>query len=287
VISPIEHPSVTETAEYLATHGCELTVLAVDGHGLVDPEAVAAAVTDRTVLVSVMTANNEIGTIQPIREIGRALADRGILFHTDATQGVGKVPFDVRDDAVHLASVTAHKIYGPKGCGALYVRRRDPAVLLPRQLHGGGQERGMRAGTPNVPGIVGLGAACEVCRREREDEDGRVAALRDRLERKLFAAIDGIVRNGHPERRLAGNLHVSIRGVASDALMLAMPDVAVSAGSACASGSLEPSAVMRAIGADRDRAGSSIRFGVGRFNTEAEIDTVADLVVAAVALLRR
>ncbi|MHC4729063.1 MAG: cysteine desulfurase family protein [Planctomycetota bacterium] len=276
VSSPVEHPSVLDTLAYLsASKGVEVTYLPVDARGLVRPEDVAAAITDRTVLVTVMTANNEIGTIEPIREIGRGAAERGVLFHTDATQGVGKVPFDVRADHVHLAALTAHKIYGPKGCGALYVRRKDPPVSLARQVHGGGQERGRRAGTLNVPGIVGLGMACELCRLERDKEAHRAAALRDRLQERLVAARPGLKVNGALDRRLPGSLHVSFPGIDSETLMMAVPEIAVSSGAACASGSIEPSPVLKAIGLSPEQAASSIRFGIGRFNTLEEIDEAA------------
>jgi len=276
VSSPIEHPSVLDTLAFLsATRGVRVTYLPVDARGLVRPEDVAAAITDRTVLVTVMTANNEIGTIEPVREIGRVAEGRGVLFHTDATQGVGKVPFDVSADHVHLAALTAHKIYGPKGCGALYVRRKDPPVTLARQVHGGGQERGRRAGTLNVPGIVGLGLACELCRLEHDAEAERAAALRNRLQERLTAARPGLQVNGAPESRLPGSLHVSFPGIDSETLMLAVPEIAVSSGAACASGSIEPSPVLRAIGLSPEQAASSIRFGIGRFNTREEIEEAA------------
>lgn len=276
VSSPIEHPSVLDTLADLEERGAaDVTYLHVTPEGLVRPEDVAAAITDRTVLVTVMTANNEIGTVQPIREIGRIAEERGVLFHTDATQGVGKVPFDVRADHVHLAALTAHKIYGPKGCGALYVRRKDPEVVLARQVHGGGQERGRRAGTLNVPGIVGLGMACELCRVEGDSEARKVAALRDRLQERLLAARPGVKVNGAPDHRLPGNLHVSFPDIDSETLMRAVPEIAVSAGAACHSGSIEPSATLKAIGLTPQQAASSIRFGIGRFNTSDEIDQAA------------
>jgi cysteine desulfurase len=277
VSSPIEHPSVLDTLAFLsATRGVAVTYLPVDSRGLVRPEDVAAAITDRTVLVTVMAANNEIGTIEPVREIGRVAEERGVLFHTDATQGVGKVPFDVAADHVHLAALTAHKIYGPKGCGALYVRRRDPAVTLKRQVHGGGQERGRRPGTLNVPGIVGLGVACELCRLERDEEAERAAELRDRLQERLLAARPGLRVNGAPDRRLPGSLHVSFPDIDSETLMMAVPEIAVSSGAACASGSIEPSPVLKAIGLTPQQAASSIRFGIGRFNTREEIEEAAE-----------
>jgi cysteine desulfurase len=284
VASPVEHPSVRETVEHLAASGFEVTWLETDGEGRVRPADVARAITPGTILVTVMTANNEIGTVQPVREIGRIAAEHGVLFHTDATQGVGKVDFDVRADGVHLAALTGHKIHGPKGCGALYVRQ---GVELERQMHGGGQERGLRAGTLNVPGIVGLGMAAEICRAERVPEGARVAALRDRLRQRLLAGIDDARVNGPAAERLPGNLHISFPGVDAESLMLAVPEVAVSSGSACASGSMEISHVLRAIGMRPDLAKSSIRFGLGRFTTEAEVDETADRFVGAVRRLRR
>jgi cysteine desulfurase len=284
VASPVEHPSVRETVERLVALGCEATWLPVDAAGRVRPDDVAAAITPRTILVTVMTANNEIGSVQPVREIGRIAAERDILFHTDATQGVGKVAFDVRKDGVHLAAITAHKIYGPKGCGALYVRQ---GVDLERQTDGGGQERGLRPGTLNVPGIVGLGAACELYAAEREEEAARTAALRDRLRGRLAAAVEDLRVNGPERERLPGNLHVSFPGVDAESLMLAVPEVAVSSGSACASGSMEISPVLKAIGIRPDLARGSIRFGLGRFTTEAEVDEAAERFAAAALRLRR
>ncbi|HEX5137174.1 MAG TPA: cysteine desulfurase family protein [Planctomycetota bacterium] len=282
VASPLEHPSVRETVEHLAARGCDVTWLPVDREGRVRPDDVAGAITPRTFLVTVMAANNEIGTVQPVREIGRIAAECGILFHTDATQAVGKVALDVRADGVHLAALTAHKIFGPKGSGALYVRQ---GTALEPQTHGGGQERGLRSGTLNVPGIVGLGAACDICRTGREGEAARLARLRDRLEGLLAAA--EARANGPREGRLPNNLHISFPGVDAESLMLAVPEVAVSSGSACASGSMEISRVLKAIGMRPDAARGSIRFGLGRFNTEAEIDEAARLFVAAATRLRK
>lgn len=278
ITSPIEHPSVTDTLEYLETQGCRVTYLPVDDRGLVDPADVEAAITDETALISVMAANNEVGTIQPLEKIAAVAAEHRVWLHTDATQAVGKVPFSV--EGIALAALTGHKIYGPKGCGALYVRN---GIELPAQQHGGGQERAMRPGTLNVPGIVGLGLACELCGMDDHARDG---ALRDRLLHRLSAAIPDLLLNGHPELRLPQNLHVSIPGVSCAQLMAAVPEVAVSAGAACASGDVEPSHVLKAMGFDAERAGSSIRFGIGRFNTEEEIDRAADLFVAAVERLR-
>ena len=286
VASPIEHPSVRDSLAYLESRGVAVTYLPVDEQGRIDPVDVADAITDETMLVTVMTANNEIGVIEPIREIGRIAEERDVRFHTDATQGVGKIPFDVEKDHVHLAALTAHKIYGPKGCGALYLRRRAPEVRLQKRFFGGGQERGVRSGTLNVPGIVGLGRACEICRLELDQEARHCRGLRDRLFDRLRADLHGVELNGPEEERLPGNLHVSFLGVDADSLMMAMPELAVSSGAACASGSIEPSHVLQAIRLKRERAGSSIRFGIGRQNTVEEIDRAAETVLAAVRKLR-
>ena len=281
VVSPLEHPSVRDTALHLAGRGFEVTWLPVDAGGLVDPSDVERAITDRTLLVSVMAANNEVGTVQPVDAIGEVCERRGVLFHTDASQAACKVPFSAK--RTHMAVLTGHKIYGPKGCGALFVRR---SVSLQRQVHGGGQERGLRAGTLNVPGIVGLGMACEVGRTDREGEAAHSGRLRDRLKERLAASIEGLVVNGSESHRLPGNLHVSFPGVDNQTLMMAVPEVAVSSGSACASGSLEPSHVLKALGIGAERAGASIRFGIGRFTTEEEVDRAADLFLAAAKRLR-
>ena len=284
VASPLEHPSVTDTLTFLETRGCSVTWLAVDAGGRVDPDDIERAIGDRTALVTVMAANNEIGTIQPLAEIGRICADRGVRLHSDVTQAVGKIDVQPRELGVHLAALTAHKIYGPKGAGALYVSRKDPEIRLPCQMHGGGQERGMRPGTLNVTGIVGLGAACELARLEHAEEAARTTRLRDRLQERLTAELDRVRING--SHRVAANLHVTFEGTDAQALMMAVPEIAVSAGSACASGSLEPSHVAKAIGMRPEHASSSIRFGVGRFTTEDEIETAADAFIAAVRKLR-
>ncbi|MGZ6133627.1 MAG: IscS subfamily cysteine desulfurase [Myxococcaceae bacterium] len=265
--------------------GARVTYLDVEKDGRVSLEKLAAAITDRTILVSVMLANNEIGTVQPLEEIGKLCRARGVLFHTDAVQGVGKVPFDVESMKVDLASLTAHKIYGPKGIGALYVRRK-PRVRIAPIIDGGGHERGMRSGTLNVAGIVGFGKAAEIARTEMAAESGRIGGLRDRLQAKLMAELDMCTVNGSVEHRLPGNLNISFSYVEGEALMMAIKDVAVSSGSACTSASLEPSYVLRALGVEEDMAHSSIRFGLGRFNTEAQVDTVARLVVDKVKKLR-
>jgi cysteine desulfurase len=265
--------------------GARVTYLEVRRDGLVDLDALRAAITDRTVLVSIMLANNEIGVVQPMEAIGKLCREKGVLFHTDAVQGVGKVPFDVNRANVDLASITAHKIYGPKGVGALYIRRK-PRVRIAPIIDGGGHERGMRSGTLNVAAIVGFGKAAELARLEMESESKRLFALRERLRAKLTAELDMVIVNGTLEHRLPGNLNVSFAYVEGEALMMAIKDVAVSSGSACTSASLEPSYVLRALGVEEDMAHSSIRFGIGRFNTEDEVDYVARLVIDKVKKLR-
>jgi cysteine desulfurase len=265
--------------------GARVTYLDVEKDGRVDLAKLAAAITDQTILVSVMLANNEIGTVQPLAEIGKLCRSRGVLFHSDAVQGVGKVPFDVESMKIDLASVTAHKIYGPKGIGALYVRRK-PRVRIAPLIDGGGHERGMRSGTLNVAGIVGFGKAAEIARNDMAAESARILALRERLRAKLTSELDMVTINGSLEHRLPGNLNISFAYVEGEALMMAIKDVAVSSGSACTSASLEPSYVLRALGVEEDMAHSSIRFGLGRFNTEAQVDLVARMVVDKVKKLR-
>jgi cysteine desulfurase len=269
-----EHKAILDTAHHLERQGKRVTILPVDSHGLIDLNQLQDAMTDRTVLVSVMLGNNEIGTVQPIAEIGRTCRERGILFHTDATQGTGKISVDVGAMSVDLLSLSAHKIYGPKGVGALFVRRRNPHVRLAIQMDGGGHERGMRSGTLNVPGIVGFGAAAELCRQEMPSEAPHTKALRDRLQEGLQAGLDGILLNGHPTERLPGTLNVCLEGIDADALQVAVPELAVSAGSACTSASITPSHVLKAIGRTDAQARSSLRFSLGRFTTEAEIEAV-------------
>ncbi|MBI5510143.1 MAG: IscS subfamily cysteine desulfurase [Deltaproteobacteria bacterium] len=281
-----EHKAVLDTCKALEKRGVAVTYLGVDKYGRVDPQAVADAITLRTVLVSVMLANNEVGTLQPIREIGALCRARGVLFHTDAAQGVGKIPFDVEAHNVDLASLSAHKMYGPKGVGALYVRRKNPRVRLTPIIHGGGHERGMRSGTLNVPAIVGFGEAAKIAGAEMPAESSRIQALRDKLARLITAELDQVQQNGHPVERLPGNLNLSFAYVEGEALMMAMRDVAVSSGSACTSASLEPSYVLRAMGVPDELTHASIRFGLGRFNVDEEVDHVARLVVAGVKKLR-
>jgi cysteine desulfurase len=286
VTAATEHKAVLDPMRRLAREGWDLTIVPSDGDGLVSAEAVAAALTERTVLVSVMAANNEVGTVNPIREIGKLCHDRGILFHTDATQAVGKIPLDVRADHIDLLSLSAHKIYGPKGIGALYVRRRDPQVRLTPLFDGGGHERGLRSGTVAVPLAVGLGAAAEIAGRERDEEAERIFKLRDKLHAGIADRVEAIRLNGHPTRRLPGNLNLSFAYVDGEALMMAMRDVAVSSGAACTSAEPEPSHVLLALGLDEDMARASLRFGLGRFTTEEEIDFTIGAVADAVARLR-
>ncbi len=280
-----EHKAVLDTMKRLERLGFEVTYLDVGKDGLIDLAELEAALTPKTILASVMLANNEIGVVQPLVEIGALCRKKGVLFHTDAVQGVGKIPFDVNAMNVDLASLTAHKIYGPKGVGALYVRRK-PRIRLTAQMDGGGHERGMRSGTLNVPLIVGFGKAAEICKVEMASEAERVGALRDRLQDKLTRSLELTEINGSVAHRLPGNLNISFAYVEGEAMMMAIKDVAVSSGSACTSASLEPSYVLRALGVEEELAHSSIRFGLGRFTTEAEVDYVADLVIQKVNKLR-
>ncbi len=280
-----EHKAVLDSMQALEREGFEVTVLGVGRDGRLDPEAVRAALRPDTVLVSVMHANNETGVVHPIEEIGAITRAAGVLLHTDAVQSAGKIPFDVEAANVDLASLSAHKFYGPKGVGALYVRRRPRARLQP-QMDGGGHERGLRSGTLNVPGIVGMGRAAELALAERDAEAPRVLALRERLRAGLEAGLDLVTVNGSLAHRLPGNLNVSFAYVEGEAMMMAIKDVAVSSGSACTSASLEPSYVLRAMGVSDDLAHSSIRFGLGRFNTAEEVDHVVGLVIAKVGKLR-
>ena len=286
ITSAIEHHAVLDSCRRLEKEGFQVTYLPVDRTGLVDPAAVDAAITDKTVLISIMMANNEIGTIEPVAEIGKMARARGVLFHTDAVQACGKIPVNV--DALHadLLSITAHKMYGPKGVGALYVRMGRPRVKLVPLIDGGGHERGRRSGTLNVPGIVGFGKACEVCLRVMDQEAARVTALRDCLKRRLFDNLDYVHLNGHPERRLPHNLNVSFEFVEGESMLMSLKDIAVSSGSACTSATLEPSYVLMALGVGEQLAHTSIRFGLGRWTTEAEVDYVAARAVENVKKLR-
>lgn len=286
VTQKTEHKATLDTMKHLEKRGFRVTYLDVDSEGRVNPEDVRAAITDKTLLVSVMLANNEVGTIQPVADIGRICREKGVLFHCDAVQGAGKIPFNVDDACVDLASLSGHKIYGPKGVGALYVRRDKPRVQIAAQIDGGGHERRMRSGTLNVPGIVGFGKACELCAQEMDEESARVAALRDRLEKGLFENIDLLHLNGCRAHRLPGNLNVSFPYVEGESLMMALKDVAVSSGSACTSASLEPSYVLTAMGVSDELAHTSIRFSLGRFNTVEEVDHVVQLAIEKVRKLR-
>jgi cysteine desulfurase len=281
-----EHKAVLDPCKRLQREGFEVTFLAVDRYGRVSAEQVAAALTERTILVSVMAANNEIGTLQPIAEIGQVCKERGVLFHTDAAQAAGKIPFDVEAVGADLVSLSAHKLYGPKGVGALYVRRQGPHVRLEPLFDGGGHERGMRSGTLPVPLVVGFGAACALCQAEMDEEAERTRALRERLREGIQGRLGATHLNGHAEERLPGNLNLSFAHVQGEALLMALRNVAVSSGSACTSASVEPSYVLRAVGLDDDLAHSSIRFGVGRFNTAEEVEYVIDEVVRHVERLR-
>ncbi|HZZ08604.1 MAG TPA: IscS subfamily cysteine desulfurase [Candidatus Binataceae bacterium] len=282
-----EHKAVLDSCRALERTGkASVTYLPVDKYGMVDPDAVRKAITDKTVLISIMYANNEVGTIHPIREIGRIAKERGVIFHCDAVQAVGKIPVDVERDGIDLLAMSGHKIYGPKGVGALYVRAKGPRVRLTPIIDGGGHERGMRSGTLNVPGIVGFGAACELSGQEMQSEAARMRSLRDKLQAGLFERLDEVYLNGHPTERLPGNLNVSFAYVEGESLLMGISDVAVSSGSACTSATLEPSYVIRALGTNEELAHSSIRFGVGRFNTEEEVDFVTERVSREVKRLR-
>jgi cysteine desulfurase len=281
-----EHKAVIDTCKRLEKYGFRVTYLPVQKDGLVNPEDVRAAITDKTILITIMAANNEIGVIQPIAEIGAIAKEKGILFHSDAVQAIGKIPFNVNELKVDMAALSAHKMYGPKGVGALYVRRRNPRVLLSPLIDGGGHERGMRSGTLNVPGIVGLGKAAELCRLEMAADAERLSALRERLNQRLHKGLDEIYINGSVEHRLPHNLNISFAYVEGESLLMGINDVAVSSGSACTSASLEPSYVLKALGAGDDLAHSSIRFGLGRFTTSEEVDYVADKLITVVTRLR-
>lgn len=281
-----EHKATIDTCKRLERDGLKVTYLPVDKFGRVTAEQVRNALTDKTILVSVMTANNEIGTVQPIADIGKVCKEKGVLFHTDAVQAIGKVPMDVQKMGIDLLSLSGHKIYGPKGIGALYVRKKDPRVRLEPIIDGGGHERGMRSGTLPVPLIVGLGKAVELARAEMADEVARTHALRERLRTRIVDRLPESYLNGHPTERLPGSLNLSFAYVEGEGLMMGIKDVAVSSGSACTSASLEPSYVLRALGVGDELAHSSIRFGIGRFTTQDEVDYVADLVVREVTRLR-
>ncbi len=281
-----EHKAVLDTCKRLEKSGYRVTYLPVKADGLVDLEDLKRAFDEKTILVSIMFANNEIGVVQPVAEIGKLCRERGVLFHTDGVQAAGKIPIDVNAMNIDVLSLSGHKLYGPKGVGALYVRRRNPRVQISEQINGGGHERGMRSGTLNVPGIVGLGKACEIAREEMASEGDRLAKLRDKLKAKFESSLDYVHVNGSMEHRLPNNLNMSFVYVEGESLLMGINDVAVSSGSACTSATLEPSYVLKALGLGDDVAHSSIRFGLGRFNSEAEVDYVADKVIDIVQKLR-
>ncbi len=281
-----EHKAILDTCKHIEKMGGQITYLAVNDKGEIDLQALEAAITDKTILISIMFANNEIGVMHPVREIAAIAKKHGVLFHSDATQAVGKVPIDVQADGIHLMSFTAHKMYGPKGIGALYVRRKNPRVKVTAQMDGGGHERAMRSGTMNVPGIVGFGAACEICSREMEQEAARLSGLRDKLENALLQLEEAYV-NGNPAHRLPHISNISFKYVEGEGLMMAFnKDIAVSSGSACTSASLEPSYVLKALGLGDDLAHSSIRFSLGRFTTEEQVDYTIQRLTDAVNKLR-
>jgi cysteine desulfurase len=286
ITAATEHKAVLDTCKRLEKRGCRVTYLPVQQDGLVDLDQLRDAITDKTILVSIMYGNNEIGTIQPIREIGKICHEKNVLFHTDGTQAAGKIPVNMLADNIDLMSFSGHKMYGPKGVGALYVRRKNPRVQLTAQMDGGGHERGFRSGTLNVPGIVGFGKAAELCRVEMNDEIAHASRLRDRLKDKLLSELDESYINGTMEHRLPHNLNISFAYVEGESLLMGINDIAVSSGSACTSATLEPSYVLKALGAGDDLAHSSIRFGIGRFNTEEEIDYTANKVIEVVRKLR-
>jgi cysteine desulfurase len=281
-----EHKAVLDTCKYLERHGCEVTYLPVDAQGLVTVEQIEQAMTDKTVLVTIMFANNETGVIQPVAEIGALCRKKKVLFHTDATQAFGKVPIDVEAMSIDLMSISAHKIYGPKGVGALYVRRRKPRVRLAPQIHGGGHERGNRSGTLNVPGIVGFGEAARLAREEMPEESKRIAGLRDHMRDRIMKEIEHTHLNGTREHMLPGHLNISFSYIEGESLLMALKDVALSSGSACTSASLEPSYVLRAMGLDDELAHSSLRMTIGRFTTKEQLDFVVELLRRHVSRLR-
>jgi cysteine desulfurase len=281
-----EHKAVLDTCRHLERRGVRVTYLPVNRDGLIDLDQLRDAIDEKTILISIMYANNEIGVVQPVAEIGAIAKEKGVLLHSDAVQALGKIPVNAIEGGIDLMSLTAHKLYGPKGVGALYVRRRNPRVQVSAQIDGGGHERGMRSGTLNVPGVVGFGAACEIARREMSEESKRVGLLRDRLSSKLASGLDSIYVNGSMQHRLPNNLNISFAGVDSESLLMGLTGIAVSSGSACTSATLEPSYVLKALGLDDDLAHSAIRFGIGRFNTQEEIDYVAEKVIDVVNKLR-
>ncbi|MBI3805137.1 MAG: IscS subfamily cysteine desulfurase [Nitrospirae bacterium] len=281
-----EHKAILDTCKRLEKVGYEVTYLPVDKEGKVSLEALKQAITPKTILISVMMANNEIGVIQPVAEIGKIAKEKGVVFHCDATQGVGKIPVDVQAMGIDLMSFSAHKIYGPKGVGALYVRKKNPRVRIAPLFDGGGHERGMRSGTLNVPGIVGFGEACALCEKEMPEETARLNRLREKLKEGIQKGLDEVYLNGHPTDRLPGNLNMSFAYVEGESLLMGLKEIALSSGSACTTATLEPSYVLRSLGVGSDLAHSSLRFGLGRFNTEEEVDFVTQRVIETVQRLR-
>ena len=286
ITSSTEHRAVIDAAKSLEKKGVRVTYLPVDKTGMINPDDVRAAITDKTILISIMLASNEIGTIHPIQEIGKIAKEKGVLFHCDATQGVGKIPVNASEMGIDLMSFTSHKIYGPKGIGALYVRRKAPRVRLVPMIDGGGHERGMRSGTLPVPLIAGFGKAVELCEQEMPTESVRIQGLRDRLQAGITDALEAVYLNGHPTERLPGNLNLSFAYVEGEALLMGVKEIALSSGSACTSATLEPSYVLRALGVGSDLAHSSIRFGLGRFSTPEEVEYTIDRMIKAVNHLR-
>jgi cysteine desulfurase len=287
ITSSTEHRAVLDTCKALESkRGVKVTYLPVDKAGMVSPEDVRNAITEKTILITIMMANNEIGTINPIKDIGKVAKEKGILFHCDATQGVGKIPVDVQDMGIDLMSFSAHKLYGPKGVGALYVRKKAPRVRIAAQMDGGGHERGMRSGTLPVPMIVGFGKAVELCEQEMPTESKRLSAMRDRLQTAITGKLEEVYLNGHPIQRLPNNLNLSFAYVEGESLLMGLKEIALSSGSACTSATLEPSYVLRALGVGSDLAHSSIRFGLGRFNTDEEVDYTAKRIIEVVTKLR-
>jgi len=286
ITAATEHKAVLDTCKKLEKQGCGVTYLALREDGLVDLDKLRAAITDKTILVTIMYANNEIGVVQPVAEIGKICKERGVLFHSDGVQAIGKIPVNVLTDNIDLLSMTAHKMYGPKGVGALYVRRKNPRVQITAQMDGGGHERGMRSGTMNVPAIAGFGKAAELCRLEMAEEAKRLSHLRDKLRAKLESELDETFINGTMEHRLPHNLNMSFAYVEGESLLMGINDIAVSSGSACTSATLEPSYVLKALGVGDDLAHTSIRFGLGRFTTEEEVDYAAERMIETVKKLR-
>jgi cysteine desulfurase len=281
-----EHKATLDTCKRLEKYGYEVTYLPVEKDGRINLDDLRRAITPKTILISIMYANNEIGVVQPVEEIGKIAKEKGIFFHCDGVQAVGKIPVDVQKDGIDLLSISAHKIYGPKGVGALYVRRKNPRVQLSAIIDGGGHERGMRSGTLNVTGIVGLGKACELCMNEMQAETVKLRGFRDRLTKSIMSRLDETFINGSMEHRLPHSINISFAYVEGESLLMGINDIAVSSGSACTSATLEPSYVLKALGVGEDLAHTSIRFGIGRFNTQEEVDYVADRVVETVTRLR-